>query len=171
MSASATGKAIGYSLFLSLFLLNVASTLQQPANAASLEIVSTHFSAGYMPVVGSYVEYEVRLTNTGEGMIEDQSLRVSLVSDSNRTHSAASYSVQMLGAGESKTLHLGPFKIEDEGRHELFAEMGGISLSYDPNSFTAYRQEAVQAVLIAIPLIAAGAGLTGFSLYRKKRAV
>ncbi len=167
MSASATG----YSLLLSLLLLNVASALQQPANAASLEIVSTHFSAGYMPVVGSYVEYEVRLTNTGEGMIEDQSLRVSLVSDSNRTHSAASYSVQMLGAGESKTLHLGPFKIEGEGRHQLLAEFGGVSLLYKPDSFTAYRQEAVQTILIAIPLMVAGAGLTGFSLYRKRRAV
>jgi hypothetical protein len=104
-------------------------------------------------------------------LIKDQSLSVSLVSDSNKTHSAASHSVQMLGAGESMTLHLGPFKIEDEGRHRLLAEMGSIPLSYEPDSFTAYRQEAAQAALIAVPLIAVGAGLVVFSLYRKRRAV
>jgi hypothetical protein len=34
-----------------------------------------------------------------------------------------------------------------------------------------YRPEVFQAALVAIPLIAAGAGIVGFSLYRKKKHV
>lgn len=165
------GKAAGYSLLASLLFLYVAPALQQPADSAVLEVVSKRFSAGYIPVIGSYVEYEVILTNVGARVIEGQALHVVLVSDSNKTYSAASYSVQELGPGESKTLHLGPFKIEDEGRHQLLAEMDAISLEYEPDSFTVYGQEAVQTILIAIPLIVAGAGVAGFSLYKKRRAV
>ncbi|MEW6604447.1 MAG: hypothetical protein AB1351_07120 [Thermoproteota archaeon] len=164
-------KATGYSLLLSLLFLYVAPALQEPADAAVLEVVSRRFSAGYMPVIGSYVEYEVALANVGAGVIEGQSLHVVVVSDSNKTRSAASYSVQELRPGESRTLYLGPFKIEDGGRHQLLAEMDGVSLQYEPDSFTSYGQKAVQTILIAIPLIAAGAGVVGFSLYKKIGAV
>lgn len=172
MITSAAGRMIGYSLILSLLFLRALPALQQSSDAAMLEVTSRRFSAGYLPVIGSYVEYEVRLVNVGVRMIEGQSLQVLLISDSNRTYSAASYSVQELEPGESKTMHLGPFKIEDEGRHQLLAEMNDISvLQYEADSFTAYRQEAVQAVLISIPLIAAGAGAVGFSLYKRRRSV
>jgi hypothetical protein len=146
------------------------AALAQPAGSAALEITSKRYSAGYLPVAGSYVEYEARLTNTGAGPIEGP-LRVLLASDGNATRSEAEYSVPALVPGESKTFNLGPFRIEKEGGHRLLAEMGGVSLDYEPDSFAAYRSEAVQAALIAIPLIAAGAGLVGFSLYRKRRSV
>lgn len=160
---------IGCSLILLMLFLPLAA-LQQPAESAALEITSKRYSAGYLPVAGSYVEYEAVLTNTGAGPI-DGPLRVLLVSDGNATHSEAEYSVPALAPGEGKTLHLGPFRIEAEGGHRLLAEMGGVSLDYEPDSFAAYRQEAVQAALVAIPLIAAGMGLVGFSLYRKRRSV
>jgi hypothetical protein len=34
-----------------------------------------------------------------------------------------------------------------------------------------YRPETVQIALVAISLIVAGAGIAGFSLYRKRKAV
>jgi hypothetical protein len=61
--------------------------------------------------------------------------------------------------------------MKDEAKHTLIADMGGSSLGYGPDPFVVYRPEAMQAVLIAVPLIAAGAGIVGFSLYRKRRAV
>ena len=170
LNALAIGKLLIYSspaVLLAIFL-PVAATLGQQGEL-TVEIVSKHYSSGYLPVTGSYVEYEFRLANTGAHAIENQSLRVSLVSESSTTHSA--HSVQLLGPGESKTLHLGPFKMENEGEQRLLAEMDGVALGYKPDSFNVYRSEAVQVALIAIPLMAAGAGITGFSLYRKRRPV
>jgi hypothetical protein len=169
MTAALVCRVAGFSIMLLLLFVPLA-TFQQPAGSATLEITSKRYSAGFLPVAGSYVEYEARLTNIGTGPV-DGPLRVLLASDGDSTHLAAEYSVQAVAPGESKTLHLGPFRIEEEGGHRLLAEMGGVSLDYEPDSFAAYRPEAVQAALIAIPLIAAGAGLVGFSLYRKRRAV
>jgi hypothetical protein len=162
--------AIATAAGLLLLLVLPLAIFAQPASSAALEITSKRYSAGYLPATGSYVEYKAKLTNMGAEPIEGQ-LRVLLVSDGNATHSAAEYSVQALAPGESKTLHLGPFRIEGEGSHRLLAEMDGVSLDYEPDSFAAYRPEAIQAALIAIPLIAAGVGLVGFSLYRKRRSV
>ncbi|HEX7031877.1 MAG TPA: hypothetical protein VF172_02645 [Nitrososphaera sp.] len=164
-------KAAGYSLLLSLLFLYISPALQEPADAAVLEVVSRRFSAGYIPIIGSYVEYEVSLANVGAEAIEDRSLHVMVLSDGNKTRSYASYSVRELRPGESRMLYLGPFKIEDVGRHQLLAEMDGVSLQYEQDSFISYGQEAVQTVLIAIPLIAAGGGVVGFSLYKKRKAV
>jgi|SRR5690606_7961778 len=162
-------KAIGYSLLLSFLLVYVAPALPEPAEAAVLEVVSKRFSAGYIPVVGSYVEYEVALSNVGTEVIKDKSLHVMVVSDENKTLSDALYSVQELIPGERRILYLGPFKIEDMGRHQLLAEMNGVSLQYAHDSFTSYGQEAVQTILIAIPLIATGVGVVGFSLYKRRK--
>lgn len=164
-------KATAYSLLLSLILLHVVPALQEPAKTVALEIVSRRFSSGYIPAIGSYVEYEVTLVNVGTAVIEDQSLRVTVASDSSKTWSTASYSVRELRPGESKTLHLGPFKIEDVGRHRLLAEMGEVSLQYEQDSFITYGREAIQTITIAILLIVAGAGVVGFSLYKKIRVL
>ncbi len=135
-----------------------------------MEIVSKHYSTGYLPLVGSYVEYEVRLTNTGDIAIENQSLWVSLVSDGNKTHSSATYSIGVLEPGKSKTLYLGPFRMEGEGRHSLFVKIDDdMTLDYHPDSFIVYRQDLIQTILIAVPLIVSGSGIVGFSLYKRRR--
>lgn len=159
------------SLFSLLLTLPVAAAGQQSPTDVSMQVVSKHYSSGYLPVTGSYVEYEVRLENQGEGALENGTLEVSLVSADNETHSSAAYSVPLLSPGEGKTLHLGPFRMEGEGGHRLIAEMDGATLDYEPDSFAVYRQEAVHAALVAISLIAAGAGLAGFSLYRRRKTV
>jgi len=166
-----TGRLLGYSFALLALFLPLAAAALEPASPAVLEIASKRYSSGYLPVVEGYVEYEVKLTNGGGVALENQSLRVSLVSDGNRTHASVAYSVPLLAPGESKILHLGPFKMEEDGEHRLLAELGGVALGYKPDSFVVYRPEAVQAALVAIPLIAAGAGIVGFSLYRKRKAV
>lgn len=162
---------LGCSFALLVLLLPLAAAALDPANPVGLEIVSKRYSSGYLPVVEGYVEYEARLTNGRGGALENQTLQVSLVSDDGRTRSSAAYSVPLLNPGDTKTLHLGPFRMEGEGGHRLLAEMDGVDLGYSPDSFTVYRQEVLQAALIAIPLIAAGAGLVGFSLYRRRKAV
>lgn len=159
-----TARELGCLLILLALFLPLAAAASEPV---ILEIVSKRYSSGYLPVAGGYVEYEARLTNAGSLALENQSLGVSLVSEGNRTHSEAEYSVPLLRPGDSKTLHLGPFKMEEEGGHRLLAELGGAG--YNPDSFAVYRPEAVQAALVAIPLIAAGAGIAGFSLYMRRR--
>jgi hypothetical protein len=154
-----------------LLVVPLIGALGQPVYDATLEVTSKHYSAGYVPVVGSYVEYEVRLINEGTHSTENQSLRVSLVAENNMTYSSAEYSLSSIAPGESMILHLGPFKMEGEGGHRLFAEIDGATLNYNPDSFSVYRQEMLQTAYVAIPLVAAGAGLIGFSIYRKRRAV
>lgn len=168
MNALKTGRLrCSFLLVLAAFFPLAAALGQQEAITA--EIVSKRFSSGYFPVVGSYVEYEIRLTNTGNVTLEDQSLWVSLVSEDNRTHSYATYSVSLLEPGGSKTLYLGPFKMEKEGWHRLQAGMDGVALDFQSDSFMVYRQDPTQAALVAIFLIMAGGGIVGFSLYRKRR--
>lgn len=164
-----TGRLLGCSFALVLLFLPLAAAAQEPANSVILEIVSKRYSSGYLPVVESYVEYGVRLTNAGNLALENQTLRVSLVSEGSGTRSSAAYSVPLVTPGESETLYLGPFKMEEEGRQRLLAELDGVALDYEPDSFVVYRQEAVQTALIAIPLIVAGSGIVGFTLYRKRR--
>lgn len=168
MDPLATGSLLGCSfVVLAAFVSLVAAHGQQ--EAMTVEIVSKRFSSGYFPVAGSYVEYEVRLTNMEDVAVENQTLWVSLVSDGNRTRSYATYSISLLEPGGSKNFHLGPFKMQEEGRHRLQAGMDGVVLDFQPESFMVYRQDPSQAVLVAIPLIMAGTGIVGFSLYRKRR--
>jgi hypothetical protein len=164
-------RLVVFSILIVAFSLPLTEALQLPASAASMEVTSKRYSSGYTPVVGSYVEYEVRLTNKGGGPIENQSLRVSLVSENNATHSYAEYTLSSLGPDESKIFHLGPFKMEEEGGHRLLAEMDGMVLDYKPDLFSVYRQETLEVVYVAVSLVAAGAALAGFSVYRKRRAV
>jgi hypothetical protein len=165
-----TGRLLGYLLPAVLVVLTLAAAFGQQGEL-TVEIVSKRYSSGYFPVVGSYVEYEVRMINTGNIEVKNVSLLVSLVSDGGRTNSSAAYFVAYIGPGESKTLHLGPFKVEQEGGHRLLARLDGAGLDYSSDSFAVYRPEAIQAGLVAIPVIAAGAGLVGFSLYRKRKVV
>ena len=169
-SAFGNGRLLAFS-FITLLVVPLIGALGQPAFNATLEVTSMRYSAGYVPVVGSYVEYEVRLTNEGTHLIENQSLRVLLVAENNRTNSSAEYSLSSIVPGGSMILHLGPFKMEGEGEHRLFAEIDGVTLNYKPDSFRVYRQETLQTTYVAIPLVAAGAGLIGFSIYQKRRAV
>jgi hypothetical protein len=138
--------------------------------------MSKRYSSGYFPVADAYVEYDVELTNTADIPVKNQSLRVSLVSESNKTHSIASYSIPLLSSGESKILHFGPFKMQDEGEHRLLVEMNGennstgnASIDYQRDSFIVYRQDAILTLLISIPLIATGAGIAGFSIHKRIR--
>lgn len=145
--------------------------MAEQADPVNLEIVSKDYSSGYLPTVGSYVEYEVRLTNEGSLALENQSLQVSLVSEGGKTSSSASYTLVSLAPSESMTLHLGPFKLEEDGGHRLLAELDAVVLGFEPDSFTVYRPDAVQALLVAGSLIVAGAGIIGFSRYRKSKTV
>jgi len=168
--AYGNGRILTFSAF-TLLVVPLIGALGLPADYATMEVTSKHYSAGYVPVVGSYVEYEVRLENEGSHSIENQWLKVSLGAENNRTNSSAEYSILSIAPSESMILHLGPFKMEAEGEHRLLAEIDGVTLNYEPDSFNVYKQETLQTVYVAIPLIAAGAGLIGFSIYRKKRAV
>lgn len=155
------------------FLVGLAAFLplaaaQEHYETITADIVSKRFSSGYFPVVGSYVEYEVRVTNIDDIVLENQSLWVSLASEANRTR-YATYFISLLEPGGHKSIHLGPFKMEDDGWHELKVGIDGAALDFQPDSFMVYRQDPTQAFLVGIPTIMAGAGIVCFSLYRKKR--
>jgi hypothetical protein len=140
---------------------------QENHETITAEIVSERFSSGYFPVVGSYVEYELMLTNKDDIVVENQSLWATLASDGNQTR-FATYFLSRVEPGGQKTIHLGPFKMEDEGWYELKVGIGNATLDFQPGSFMVYRQDPTWIFLVGISAIMAGAGITWFSLYRKK---
>ncbi len=138
------------------------------------EILSKRYSSGYFPVVDEYVEYQIRLT-TADLTLKNQSLLVSFLSESNRTHSLVSYSMPLLGPEDGMVLNLGPFKMKDEGEHRLLLEMknsdpsADLALVYQPDSFIVYRKESLNTIFIATMLIAVGAGVTFFSFRNMRK--
>jgi len=140
---------------------------QENHETITAEIVSKRFSSGYFPVVGGYVEYELMLANKDYIVLENKSLWATLASDGNQTR-YATYFLPRVEPGGQKTVHLGPFKMEDEGWYELKVGIGNATLDFQPDSFMVYRQDPTWIFFVGIPAIMAGAGITWFSLYRKK---
>jgi len=170
LDALSIGDLLGYSflILLAAYFQLVPASGQQDV-AVNAEIVTKRYSSGFFPVVGSYVEYEIKLTNAGNEVVENQSLWFSLTSENNKTHSNSTYSITLIESDGSRNLHVGPFKMEEEGKHRLLAGMEGVKFDYQPDSFTVYQQDIIQAAFIAIPLIMGGAGIVAFSLYRKRK--
>jgi len=170
LDALSIGDLLRYSfLVLLAAYFQLASASGQQDVAVNAEIVTKRYSSGFFPVVGSYVEYEIKLTNAGSEAVENQSLWFLLTSENNKTHSNGTYSIALIEPNGSRNLHVGPFKMEEEGKHRLLAGIEGVPFDYQLDSFIVYRQDVIQAAFIAIPLIIGGAGIVAFSLYRKRK--
>jgi hypothetical protein len=150
-----------------------ASGQQQGTN---IELISKRYSNEYFPIVEGYVEYEIKLTNTDDIVLENRFLQVSLLSKNNKTHVFAEYAVPPLEPRESRSFHLGPFKLLEEAEHRLYISIkseGSLATETEPNyqydSFTVYQQDAILAFFIAIPLLVAGTGISSYSFYRRNR--
>jgi hypothetical protein len=150
-------------------LVQLAAASGQQDGAINAEIVAKRYSSGFFPVVGSYVEYEIKFTNAGTEAAENQSFWILLTSESNKTHSNGTYAITLIEPNDSRTFHVGPLKMEEEGRHRLLAGMESVAFDYQPDSFTVYRQDVILATFISIPLIIGGAGIIAFSVYRKRK--
>jgi hypothetical protein len=176
MLQAVTGRQLlSGSLSVLLLALVPIAALGQPLGI-DVEIISRRHSTGYLPVVEGYAEYEVKLTNTDDSAIENRSLQVSLLSNNNnKTHTFAEYSIPFLGPKESRIFHLGPFKLLEEGEHRLLIGMKNknspneMESNYQYDSFTVYRQDAIWALYISISLLAVGAGISGYSFYRRRK--
>ena len=163
-------------IFFQIIILAVAplsfergATGQEQAGAISAEIISKRYSSGFFPVIEGYVEYDIKLHNLGSKLIENQTLWVMLTSENNKTHSYATYSILQIEPQASKTLHLGPFKIEEEGNHQLLAGMQDMTFEYTPDSFIVYRQGLIGSIFAGVALISAGTAVVCFSQYRKRK--
>jgi hypothetical protein len=143
---------------------------QEKARAINAEIVSKRYSSGLFPSIGSYVEYDMKLNNVGSEPISNQSLWVLLTSENNKTRSYATYTILLIEPQASKTLHLGPFKMQEEGNHELFVGMQGVAFEYRPDLFSVYRQDIIGSISAGIVLIIAGLVIVSFSMYRKHKS-
>ena len=157
-----------YSFLVGLAAFLPLAAAQENHETITAEILSKRFSSGYFPVVGSYVEYEVKVTNNDDIVLSNQSFWASLASNGNQTR-YATYFVSRVDPGNYKTIHLGPFKMEDEGWYELKVGIDNATIDFQPDSFMVYRQDPTQALFVGIPTLMAGAGITCFSLYRKRR--
>ncbi len=154
-------------------------------NVPNVEITLSRLHSGSetLPTVNDYVQYDVSIKNTSDIPVTNQSLWVSFTSSGGKTSVSTAFSVQNLLSGESKSLHLGPFKLREAGEHRLNMGMNSqgnsslpneISSNYGLNDpvdrFTVF--ETTNQLLVPIigsSIIAAAAVLIGISLYRNKK--
>lgn len=170
VDALSNGVLLGCSfLVLLAALVQLSAAFGQQDGAINAEIVAKRYSSGFFPVVGSYVEYEIKFTNAGGEAVENQTFWVLFTSESNKTHSNGTYFITLIEPNDSRTFHVGPFKTEEEGGHRLLAGMERVAFDYKPDSFTVYRQDVILATFIAIPLILGGVGIVALSIYWKRK--
>lgn len=153
----------------------------------TIKLVSKHYSSGYLPVVGGYVEYQLELTNDDSMPIRDQSLWTLFTSKDNVTHAFGSYLIASLDPHQSKTLFLGPFKMREDGMHTLIVGINrkvnssttiptnGILLNHPVgksfDSFLVYKTSFVQLIIpTSTIIVTAGFGIIifGIVIHRKK---
>lgn len=165
-------------------LLGASAAFPLPGNPSAEMILSKHYSGTEVtPMINEYVEYDLSIKNTSDVPIENESLWISFTSTGGRTNVSTSFSVQNLSPGDSKVLHLGPFKLREAGEHSLFMGMNTqaksslpneISISHEPDrpfdTFTVYEPVPIQVTVAGIVSIVLGIGIIlGIFYFKKKK--
>lgn len=112
--------------------------------------------------VGSYISYEATVTNAGAAASEG-TMQVHFVSAGGKSDSRAEFAIPSLAPGQSKQLHLGPFKVAEAGEHFLYLDMEGAGPA---DSFVAYRDGTGNTIVAGATI--AGAGVVLVAWYLKK---
>jgi hypothetical protein len=170
---------ISATFLLASFSLSFAQ--QQHSFVAELTIAKKYPSSGYFPLVKEYVQYNVTIKNTGDIPIENQSLWAYFVSDDGKSSSSGKFSIGKLGAGESKTLYLGPFKMLSSSQHYLYLGINSkgdsdapneVAINYSPkkaaDSFYVYSEELMRVLPITIGSLLTGAIALGIWTIKRR---
>ena len=113
--------------------------------------------------VGDYVSYEATVANAGASA-EGETLQVRFVSAGGESDSRAEFTIPSLAPGQTKQLHLGPFKVAEAGEHFLYL---GTESAEPTDSFIAYSDGAGNVAVAGAAVAGAGGALVVW--YLKKR--
>jgi hypothetical protein len=112
---------------------------------------------------GDYVSYEATVTNAGAPASEG-ALQVHFVSAGGKSDSRAEFTIPSLAPGQTKQLHLGPFKVVEAGEHFLYLGTENVEPA---DSFVAYGAGTGNAAVAGAAVAGAGGALVAW--YLKKR--
>ena len=115
----------------------------------------------HAPVIieaGGYVSYDVTVTNAGDAPAAESDLAARFVSAGGKSDSHAEFTVPPLLPGQSKQLHVGPFKAAEAGEHSLYLD-GGLA-----DSFVAHGQGTGYGAAAGVALACAGILLVAWYL-------
>ena len=112
---------------------------------------------------GDYVSYEANVTNAGAATWEG-TLKVHFMSAGGKSDSRAEFAIPSLTPGQTKQLHLGPFKVTEAGEHFLYLGTENVEPA---DSFVAYGNGTGNAAVAGAAI--AGAGVALVAWYLKKR--
>lgn len=116
---------------------------------------------------GDYVSYEATVTNAGGAAPGEGTLQAHFVSAGGKSDSQAEFAVPPLAPGQSKHLHLGPFKVAQAGDHFLYLGTDGAELA---DSFVAYGDGTGNAAVAGVAIASAGGALVAWYLRNRTRA-
>lgn len=147
---------------------------------AQQEVTVSRQSPAIIIEAGHYVSYEATVTNLGDASTGEGKLQAHFVSAAGgKSDSQAEFAVPPLAPGQSKQLHLGPFKVVQAGEHLLYVGMdndddddgdgssgGGADELAD--SFVAYADGTGNAAVAGAAIAGAGGVLVAW--YLKKKA-
>lgn len=141
--------------FLAVAVLFLAAWAQQE--------ISVSRQSPVMIEAGDYVSYEATVANAGASTWEG-TLKVHFVSAGGKSDSLAEFAIPSLAPGQTKQLHLGPFKVAEDGEHFLYL---GTEIAEPADSFVAYADGTGNAAVVGAAM--AGAGGVLLAWYLKKR--
>lgn len=145
------------------FFLGIAAMLFAAWAQQEVSVLRQSPNAIMIIEAGGYVSYEAIVTNTGDAVADESVLYTRFVSAGGRSYSQAEFTVPSLSAGQSKHLHLGPFKVMQAGEHFLF--LGKADNSMNPaDSFIAYGSGTGNAILVGTAIASAGGALLAWYL-------
>ena len=115
---------------------------------------------------GDYVSYEATVANAGASA-EEETLQVRFVSAGGESDSRAEFTIPSLAPGQTKQLHVGPFKVAEAGEHFLYLGTESAEPAELADSFIAYSDGAGNVAVAGAAMAGAGGALVVW--YLKKR--
>ena len=115
---------------------------------------------------GDYVSYEATVANASASA-EEETLQVRFVSAGGESDSRAEFTIPSLAPGQTKQLHVGPFKVAEAGEHFLYLGTESAEPAELADSFIAYSDGAGNVAVAGAAMAGAGGALVVW--YLKKR--
>lgn len=177
-------KTIELAVLAFILLFGSAAFAIQNIPSAEITLSKRYSGSEIVSVLNEYIQYDVSIKNTSNVPITNQSLWVSFSSSGGKTDVYTSFHVENLFSGDSRLLHLGPFKMRESGEHSLFLGMNrdgnsslqnDVSLNYEPtvpvDRFHVSESTAFQWIIPAgfLSIVGGAAILASLIYYRKKK--
>jgi hypothetical protein len=175
---------------ISIPLLTALQALESAATpVVELSFTKRYSSLGILPRVNDYVSYDFTIKNISSEPLQNQSLWVTFVSESNVTSVHTKFHLPLVQPNAQTLLHLGPFKMREAGQNSLYLGInrdGDSSLANDVSlnlnlempvdSVTVYDQAAINVVIFGSLSVVSGIVviiviMVLLPLYRRKKDI